>query len=105
MEEIIKSITQAEQTADGIKAEALAKSAEIASAAETEVGNIAQKCEEQCKLYREREIAAAHAEADKLYTNSLEAKRAEAEAYANSVIKNTDKAVTEIVRRITRGSR
>lgn len=105
MEEIIKSITRAESEAEQIKAEALKSSAEIAEAAETEVGKIAVKCEEECKLYREREIAAAYAEADKRYCEALEAKRAEAEAYANSVLKTTDKAVAEIVRRITRGSR
>ncbi|MDE6868060.1 MAG: hypothetical protein K2J83_02825 [Clostridia bacterium] len=105
MEEIIKSITRAEAEAEQIKAEALLQSAQIAGDAESEVVKIAEKCEEECKLYREKEIAAAHAEADKLYTQSLDKKRAEAAAYADSVIKHTDKAVADIVRRITRGSR
>ncbi|MDE5943895.1 MAG: hypothetical protein K2H30_06800 [Clostridia bacterium] len=105
MEEIIKSITQAEEKAEQIKAEALSDSAKIAEAAETEIVKIAEKCEEECKLYREKEIAAAYAEAEKLYSEALDKKRAEAVAYADSVIKHTDKAVADIVRRITRGSR
>ena len=105
MEEIIKSITEAELKAEQIKTEALDKAAEIAEAAETECRKIAEKCEEECKLYREKEIATAHADPDRLYNEALEAKRAAAASYADSVIKNTDKAVAEIVRRVTRGNR
>ena len=105
MEEIIKSISKAETEAEAIKADALLQCAKIAEAAETQARAIAEKCEQDCKLYREKEIANAYAEADKLYTQALETKRAEAEKYANSVMKNTDKAVAEIVRRVTRGNR
>ena len=54
-------------------------------------------CEEECKLYRERGVAEACAEADRRYSAALETKRAEAAAHADSVIKNTDKVIAEIV--------
>ncbi len=104
MEEIIRSITQAESEAEAIKAEALLQCAKIAEEAEAEKNRIADKCEEDCKLYRERGIAEACAEAERQYSAALEKKRAEAAANADSVIKNTDKVVAEIVRRVTRGN-
>ena len=61
----IRSITQAESEAEAIKAEALLQCAKIAEEAEAEKTRIADKCEEECKLYRERGVAEACAEADR----------------------------------------
>ena len=98
MNEIIKSITEAEEKAAGIKAEALKKAAEIAAAAEIRADEIEKKCETDCKLYRENALKKAN------YDKALTDKRAEAKEYADAVLKKTDGVVNDIVRRITRGS-
>ncbi len=104
MNEIIKSITEAEEKAAEIKAGALQKSAEIAAAAEVRAEEIARKCETDCKLFRENQLKKAERDAQANYDKALADKRAEAKAYADALIKKTDGAVNEIVRRITRGS-
>ena len=104
MNEIIKSITDAEAQAAEIKAAALQKAAEITAAAEVRADEIARKCETDCKLYRENQLKKAERDAEANYEKALSDKRDEAKAYADSVIKQTDGAVNDIVRRITRGS-
>lgn len=105
MQDIINSINEAEVKASEIKAQAQAKCAEIVQKAETVADEIAKRCETDCKLYREAEIRKAEKKAEEDYRKALSAKRAEAGAYADNIIKNTDAEVNEIVRRITRGSR
>lgn len=104
MNEIIKSITEAEEKAAEIKAAALQKAAEIAAAAEVRADEIARKCETDCKLYRENQLKKAERDAAANYEKSLAEKSAEAKAYADFIIKQTDGAVNDILRRITRGS-
>lgn len=104
MNEIIKSITEAEAKAAEIKADALQKAAEIAAAAEVRAEEIARKCETDCKLFRENQLKKAERDAQANYEKSLSDKRAEAKAYADSLINGTDNAVDGIVRRVTRGS-
>ena len=91
MQEIINSINEAEAKAAEIKAAALQKAAEITAAAEVRADEVARKCETECKLYRENQLKKAERDA-------------QAKASADSVIKKTDGAVKDIVRRITRGS-
>ena len=104
MNEIIKSITEAEAKAAEIKAEAVQKAAEITAAAEVRADEIARKCETDCKLFRENQLKKAERDAASNYENALNEKRGEAKAYADSIIKKTDGAVNDIVRRVTRGS-
>ncbi len=104
MNEIIKSITDAETKAAKIKAEAQQKAAEIAAAAEVQADEIARKCETDCKLYRENQLKKAERDAEVSYEKALAEKRAEAKAYADALINKTESAVNDIVRRITRGS-
>ena len=80
-EEIIKSITEAEEKATDMKTAAYAR-AEIAAQAETRAAEIAKSSEEVCKAYRETQLKAAEADAQKKYLAALAEKRAEAEAYA-----------------------
>ena len=104
MNEVIQSITEAEAKAAEIKAAALKKAAEITAAAEVRADEVARKCETDCKLYRENQLKKAERDAEANYNNALSAKREEAKAYADSVIKKTDGAVKDIVRRVTCGS-
>ena len=103
MREIIDSINEAEAKAAEIKAAALEKAAEIGRAAEERAYDIARLSEAGCKAYREKSIKAAEAEADRRYAEKITVKRAEASGFAAACLKNTDKAVNDIVRRITRG--
>ena len=58
-EEIIKSITEAEEKATDMKTAAYARAAEIAAQAETRAAEIAKSSEEVCKAYRETQLKAA----------------------------------------------
>lgn len=103
MQEIINSITEAEERASEIKAQALKKSAEIAYAAEERAFEIAKLSEAECKAYREKSVKQAEADAQKKYEAEMTVKRAEAAQYAAERLKDTDGAVNEIVRRVKRG--
>ena len=91
-EEIIKSITEAEEKATDMKTAAYARAAEIAKSSE-----------EVCKAYRETQLKAAEADAQKKYLAALAEKRAEAEAYAARLLENTELPVSKIVRRVCGG--
>lgn len=105
MEEIIKSITEAEARAAEIKAHAIAKAAEIAEQAEARAAEMDRLAEAECKEMRERLIEAARIEAQARYEREIVAKRDEAQKYAQKCLGDTDRHVNDIVRRITGGSR
>lgn len=102
-EEIIKSITEAEEKAADMKTAAYARAAEIAAQAEIRAAEIARSSEEVCKAYRETQLKAAEADAQKKYLAALAEKRAEAEAYAARLLENTELPVSKIVRRVCGG--
>ena len=103
MEDIIQSITVAEQSAVEIKEKALITAAEISAAAETESARILNESERECKLYRETEIKQAEIKAEESYKNEIDKKQAECRAYADGVIAKSGGVANEIVRRVTRG--
>ena len=75
----------------------------IAAQAETRAAEIAKSSEEVCKAYRETQLKAAEADAQKKYLAALAEKRAEAEAYAARLLENTELPVSKIVRRVCGG--
>ena len=105
MQEIIDRINEAEAKAAEIKANALEKAAEIASSAEERAADIERIAEADCKTLRESSLKAAQEEAQKRYDNEITVNRAKAAKYCADRLKDTDKIVNDIVRRITRGSR
>ncbi len=105
MQEIIELINKAEIQAAEIKANALAKAAEISAAAEERAADIEKLCESDCKALREQIAKNAAAEAQKRYDDEITVNRAKAAKYCADRLKETDKTVNDIVRRITRGSR
>ena len=104
MQQIIESINEAEAKAAEIKAEALDKATKIAENAEERSAEIAKLSEAECKVYREKSIKTAEEEAEQKYVSDITVKRAESAQYAADRLKDTDKIVNDIVRRITRGS-
>ena len=105
MQEIIQLINEAEAKAAEIKAIALDEAAEIAAAAEERAADIDRLAEVDCKVLRESSIKEANEEAQKRYDNEITVNRAKASKYCSDRLKDTDKIVSDIVRRITRGSR
>lgn len=104
MEDIIKSVTDAEANARQIVEKAAERSASITENAAARAEEISKACDSECKLYRETAIKKAEKDGNIAYGEALSAKRAQSAEYADGVLKNTDATVSEIVRRITRGS-
>lgn len=100
-EEIIKSITEAETRAAKIKESAFAQAAEIAAKAEARAFEIESSSEEVCRAYRETQLKAAEADAEKAYLSALAQKREEARGYADRLLENIELPVSKIVGRIT----
>lgn len=105
MQEIIELINEAEAKAAEIKADALNKAAQIADAAEQRAADIEKLAEADGKALREKTLKNAVEEAQRRYDEEITVNRAKASKYCSDRLKETDKIVSDIVRRITRGSR
>ena len=105
MQEIIEKINEAEQKAAEIKANALEKAGGIASKAEERAAEIDRLAEADSKVLRESSLKNATKEAQKRYDDEITVNRAKASKYCADRLKDTDKIVNDIVRRIVRGNR
>ena len=105
MQEIIEKICEAEAKAAEIKGQAIEKAGEIASDSEERAADIEKLAEADAKALRESSLREAAEEAQKRYDNEITVNRAKASKYCADRLKDTDKIVSDIVRRITRGSR
>ena len=105
MQEIIEKISKAEQNAAEIKEQALEKAAKIILDAEGRASDIEKLAETECRTLRENSLKEATQEAQKRYDNEIIVNRAKASKYCADRLKDTDKIVNDIVRRIVRGSR
>lgn len=104
MEDIIKSVNEAERQAEEIKLSAEQKAAQILADAERRASEILKAGEEKLKIYREEQLKAAQAAADKDYNKAIADNSAKAEEYANSLIEKTKIQVSEVVGRVSRGN-
>ncbi|MDE7439899.1 MAG: hypothetical protein K2N23_05290, partial [Clostridia bacterium] len=86
-------------------ASAMNKAGEIASAAEERAADIEKLAEAESKALREKILKEAVEEAQRRYDDEITVNRAKASKYCGDRLKETDKIVSDIVRRITRGSR
>ena len=102
-EEMIKSITDAEEQASEIKRAATDKAARILAAAEEQAVEIEKSCAERLKAYRETELKNAKADAEIRYTETLNTAKKDAREYCADILKNAEVCVSEIVGRIVRG--
>lgn len=102
-EEIIRSIAEAESKAVEIRNRASEEAAATAARAEIRAAEIEKSSEEVCKAYRETQLKAAEADAEKEYRAALSEKGEEARRYAERLLEGTDIFVSRIVGRITRG--
>ena len=104
MEEIIKSITEAEAQAEVLKAQALARAAEIAELAEERAAEIEKKSAKECKEFRENALKTEQAQAQQAYDRAIEEKRGEAKTYVEQHLERCNLQVQEIVRRVLSGN-
>lgn len=100
MEEIVKSVREAESQAAKTRAEALARAAGIAAEAEERAEKLLSDCEYENTRDREAALSEAEKKAEEEYSNRLFLVRKEAEAYADEILKDTTTCVNRIVRRI-----
>lgn len=100
MEEILKSVAEAEAQAAEMKEIALKKAAEISATAEAHAAEIQKQSETECKQMREQALKAAQIQAQEDYLRALEVRRGEAEKYADGLLQNTESLVNNITRRI-----
>lgn len=100
MEEIVKSVREAESQAAKTRAEALARAAEIAAEAEERAAKLLSDCEKENVRDRETALSEAERKAEEDYTNRLFLERKEAEAYADGILGDTKSCVNRIVRRV-----
>ncbi len=104
MNDIIQSITEAENRASEIKAKALERATEISAAAEEKCARLAKECATDCKIMRETAVNNAVKDAEAQYDLTIEKKTAESRAYADALIKKSGPVAAEIAGRIVRGS-
>ena len=102
-EEIIKSITEAEEKAAESKRLAEVQAMQILAEAEESVARMKETSAQVCKAYKETQTKAALEEAELAYNNAMEAKKSEAKSYCENALANSENAVNEIVRRIIGG--
>ncbi len=103
MEEILKSIAEAEAHAEEIKQAAETCATGLVTDALGKVAELQKQVEAECKAYREKEIAAAQRAADEQYRKTLTESREAAKKYADELIENTDSFVRTIIGRTCGG--
>lgn len=101
-EDILQSIATAESRAAEIKAQANDKAASIIAAAEKSAADIIRSSETQCAELRESSLKQAEEKAADEYAKALSDSRAQAQSYAQSILKYSPTHVGEIVGRLTK---
>ena len=104
-EDIIKSITAAEETATQLKREAQEKAAKIVSEAEDTARGMENSAEETCKAYVSAQVKQAQEDAEKEYEAAMLVAEKNAQAYCETALANAGDSVGNIVGRILGGNR
>ncbi|MGN0808138.1 MAG: hypothetical protein ACI4MN_06820 [Candidatus Coproplasma sp.] len=105
MEEIIKSIIEAEEHAEEIKAQALSHAAEIAENAQVRAAEIEKESAEECKKFRENALKKAQAEAQAKYDAEIAEAHNDAKKFVAEHLERCELQIKEIVRRVSDGNR
>ena len=103
-EEMLKSITVAEEKATEIRQQANDRAAEIVASAELQATRSKQSSAEVCKAYKETQLKLVQEDAQQVYDQILAENTRKAEAYCLGVFQqNAAVNVQQIVRRIVSG--
>lgn len=105
MEEIIKSIIEAEAQAAEIKEQALSRAAEIAENAEVRAAEIEKVSAEESKKYRENALKKAQADAQARYDAAIGEAQVKAKQFVEERLEHCERQIKEIVRRVSDGNR
>lgn len=103
MDEILKAVAAAEEAAAKIKSDAAAEAAKIAAEAAVRAAEIGKSTEESLKGYRETALKEAESRFKARTQEALKREREANAAYADEILRGTDKQVGTIVRRICDG--
>ncbi len=105
MEEVLKSVTEAEAVAAQKRAAATAQADELLASSQTRANEKLKKSEEDLKRYRESALKEAEAACAQEAKQTLFLKQDEANKAADALLKDTSGIVSQIVRRILDGNR
>ena len=104
-EDIIKKITEAEEEATNIKAEATQAAMDKIANAELRAAEMMKTSGEVCKAYRETSLKNAEISAQKEYEDAIKNAELEARKYCESILLKADTAAAVVVGRIIGGNR
>ena len=103
MENMIQAITEAEEKAAAIKAEATARADAIVADAEKRASEREKSAREVCKAFRATQMKLALQKADEQYAADVAKVTADAKASSEKIMQNVDSTVAKIVGRIVSG--
>ena len=102
-ENIVKSITQAEEQAAQIKREALEQASAIVAQANERAAATENEVAKSCRSYKEAELKRAQADGEANYCATVQEIETAAKAYCAKVLENAPTVIGGIVGRILRG--
>ena len=105
MEEVLKSVKDAEALAAAKKAEAEAKAEELITASRARANEIIKKTEQELKSFRETALSEAEAIVKTEAERTLNENKGKDTKAADALLKDTAGTVSQIVRRIVDGDR
>ena len=103
MEEVLKSVKEAEAMATGIKAEAEAEAEKLIVSSRARANEIRKKSEEEIKSFRETALKEAEIKVQKEAERLLSTHESEEIKNADALLKDTSAFVSQIVRRVLDG--
>lgn len=104
-EDIIKKITEAEEEAANIKAEATQEATDKITNAELRAAEVMKTSGEVCKAYRETSLKNAEINAQKEYDDAIKQAELDARNYCREILLKADTAAAVVVGRIIGGNR
>lgn len=105
MEEVLKTVTEAEALAAEKKVAAENKADELIASSQARASSALKKAEEELKSYRETTLRETNIACEREAQQELLLKKEEAKNAADALLKDTSQIVSQIVRRVTDGNR
>ena len=103
MEEVLKSVKEAEGLAANMKAEAEAEAEKLIASSRARAADLKKNAEEEMKSYRETTLKEAELRIQKEAERAMSAHESEEQKAADALLKDTSATVSHIVRRVIDG--
>ncbi len=100
MEDIVKSVREAEAQAAKLRADAVSRAAVITAEADERAASLLASAEKEDAQFFETAVFQTEREAEEEYCKEISARRKEAEDYADKLLKDTKPLVNRILRRV-----